>query len=730
MVNQASGRQTATQNVSLYNLYKQRSYKCSVVCLGNALLQPTMYFNLRHVPMFNGPYMIQDVQHTIQPGNFQTTFTGIRQGIYDLPAIDTFLQSINQNLITKLEELLKINKDSVTVSGTTNTIKAQQISQKADNTLDTTNSCEGNVLKVYNPVNTPGKYVSVVGTETRVNEKTLADTLKRLFPNNQSLQTIVYCMSYLKTFQQDSKSKIGAFNGWNNNLGMISLDVEWGPQTGKLSTTYSCVKSKSNPSTNISHPVTHFDTLDSYVTFMGDRLLDRIPQILTEGLAKYYICYWPGSNVSSEYYDANIAEFEPTTNTLYKALDSATQPEIGLSSLDASKDLKSVIKKTELKAIIKNAKTPAEVATATAALNVQNSTNITTILCPPPVFTSFSPLSGYDGTIVQVNGRFLSTTKEVKLMNKVVPFKDVTIYNDSTLRFVVPKIATGTVAASGKIEIKTDHGTFTGAVLFNYNPALNGVSSLSPGDATNPTVANTTTTPLSNVESINTNPQTTGPVTLLSKYETKSPPNVTDKLTVSVNPSVGAWNIKNEVKMSVSIYELKAANNNITEVLKTTTEIATFTYVVNNIFTVTHQDIKTILFDNPVSPFNTTPINPGEIVSIQFVITADAVDTVKYPKPTVQSFNFVYNKLVADSPVTTIFEVTPPGSLVKVYESNDVNLPNYSGPDYYNIIKPAGGYITFKFNCVGLISKGAPEVFLIPEFKEQNITVTNSNNTK
>ncbi len=529
-------------------------------------------------------------------------------------------------------------------------------------------------------------------------------------------------MSYLKTFQ------INAFYGWNNNLGMISLDANWEPVTSLLSTTYSCVKSKSNSSTNISHPVVHFNTLDSYATFMGGRLLANVDRILTGGLAKYYICFWPNSNVSSEYYDANIAEFKSTTDTLYEALDSAVKA--GLSSLDASKDLKSAIKKTELKAIIKNAKTPAEVATATAALNVQNSTTITTILCPPPVFTSFAPLQGYTGTIVQVNGRFLSTTKEVKLMNKVVPFKDVTIYNDSTLRFVVPKIATGTVAASGKIEIKTDHGTFTGAVLFNYNPALNGVSSLSPGDATNPTVANTTTTPLANVESINTNPQTTGPVTLLSKYETKSPPNVTDKLTVSVNPSVGAWNIKNEVKMSVSIYELKAANNNITEVLKTTTEIATFTYVVNNVFTVTHQDIKTILFDNPVSPFNTTPINPGEIVSIQFVITADAVDTVKYPKPTVQSFNFVYNKLVTDLPVTTIFEVTPPGSLVKVYESNDVNLPNYSGPDYYNIIKPAGGYITFKFNCVGLISKGAPEVFLIPEFKKQNITVTNSNNTK
>jgi hypothetical protein len=141
MVDQASGRAVATQNNSLFNLYKQRSYKCSVVSLGNALLQPTMYFNLRHVPMFNGPYMITDVSHSIQPGTFQTTFNGVRQGVYDLPAIDSFLQSINQNLITRLEEILKINKDQVTVSGTTNNIKSDSVVQKADNTLDTTNSC-------------------------------------------------------------------------------------------------------------------------------------------------------------------------------------------------------------------------------------------------------------------------------------------------------------------------------------------------------------------------------------------------------------------------------------------------------------------------------------------------------------------------------------------------------------------------------------------------------------
>jgi hypothetical protein len=37
----------------------------------------------------------------------------------------------------------------------------------------------------------------------------------------------------------------------------------------------------------------------------------------------------------------------------------------------------------------------------------------------------------------------------------------------------------------------------------------------------------------------NTNPQNTAPVTLVSKYEAKSPPDVTDKLTVSVNTECG-----------------------------------------------------------------------------------------------------------------------------------------------------------------------------------------------
>ena len=731
MVNQSSGRQTATQNVGLYNFYKGRSYKCSVVCLGNALLQPTMYFNLRNVPMFYGPYMIQDVTHTIQPGNFVTSFTGVRQGKYDLPVIDSFLQSINQNLITRLEEVLKINKDSVIVSATTNEVKSNQISQKADNSLDTTNSCENNVLKIYNPVNTPGRYVSVEGKLTEVNEKTLADTLKRLIPEDTEIQTIIYCFSYLKTFQQSSSSKVGKFNGWNNNLAMISLDVDWGIQTSKLSTTYSCVKSTSNPSTIISHPVVHFDNLDSYVDFMFSRLIKNKDRILEEGLAKYSICYWPASNISSDYYDENISKYEETTNTLYRALDSAVN--VGLSSVDSSKDLKSAIKKTELKAKIKNNKTPAEVADASIELKIQNDINairgsITSVnLCPPPVYTSFTPLQGYTGTIVQINGRFLSTTKEIKIMNVNVPLSDITIYNDTTLRFVVPKIATGTVAVSGKIEVRTDHGSFTGSTLFNYNPALNGVASLTPGGATDTTVTQTepSTPSPNNLIGTNANLQDTDPSPLIQTEKTSSELG-NGILTVKVNtePGVGVWKIDQRPRYNYRVDIIEIGPNNTvkrsTPSEGTDQSIEGFVSDDGQTFSITREAFIKEAFEKDIE------MESGNIIEISTTIElyARPADKVKYPNDFIRNYNF---RIVVPS-IGNI--VQPEGSLIFIQNTEDVDLPNYNGKDYYNIKRPDGGYITYMFSCPRCVITKVEVVKSKEQTSVQNITITNTPGTK
>jgi len=43
---------------NLYNLYENRAYKATVSGLGNAMIQPTQYFQLDNIPMFNGAYLI------------------------------------------------------------------------------------------------------------------------------------------------------------------------------------------------------------------------------------------------------------------------------------------------------------------------------------------------------------------------------------------------------------------------------------------------------------------------------------------------------------------------------------------------------------------------------------------------------------------------------------------------------------------------------------------------
>jgi hypothetical protein len=230
MVDQANGRNVATQNVSLYNLYKQRSYTCQVSCLGNALLQPTMYFNLRHVPMFNGPYFITDVSHVITPGSFQTTFGGIRQGIYSLPSIDSFLQSINQNLLTKVEAIVKNRKDSVTAKAITNVNKSKYVTQSADNTAAAQNSCSSNLAAAYQ---TWGDSQSSVTTS--LTPKEFANELKNR-TTNVNLQILLYSICYAKTFK-DTK-----FYGYNNNFANVTLTTDFGINSDYFSPRkYSCV---------------------------------------------------------------------------------------------------------------------------------------------------------------------------------------------------------------------------------------------------------------------------------------------------------------------------------------------------------------------------------------------------------------------------------------------------------------------------------------------------------
>ena len=71
-------RQYVTWGQDLFTIFGNNSYTCKVEMLGCAWIKPLMYFCLTNVPMFRGSYLIEQVSHTITPGDMKTTFTGVR----------------------------------------------------------------------------------------------------------------------------------------------------------------------------------------------------------------------------------------------------------------------------------------------------------------------------------------------------------------------------------------------------------------------------------------------------------------------------------------------------------------------------------------------------------------------------------------------------------------------------------------------------------------------------
>jgi hypothetical protein len=706
MSNQVNGRPVSTQNVGLYDLYKYRSYKSTITCLGNALLQPMMYFNLRHVPMFDGSYMITSVNHTIQPGNFQTTFDGTRQGYFDLPQIDNLLQSINQNLITKLEEVLQIKKDQVKLPATSDNIKSTEVVQEADNTLDTTNSCTSKITDpVYLNAN-PG-YVSVAGQVTKVTPIDFANALKRLYPNQVDLQTAIYTISYIRTYQSNSNTNVGSFNGWNNNLGTLSLNQNWGGQVSLIERNYSCVNIRTNPSTTSSEPIAHFESLDKYITFMAGRLQQNIDRIVQLGLAKYYVCYWPKSNVSEQYYDTNKTEFNKVRETFAKALTSAT--DAGLISKDTVIKFNSVDKKVE-----NEASTPGVTPTPSPIPPEIGQT------CPPPVVSTFSPSAGNTGTIVQVNGRNFESVKSIRVINKDVELKDITVFNPQTLRFTLPavQIPEGQSVATGRISITTEYGTFESLVDFTFNPSLPNETSSAGGYAQKDSQEQLS---LSEQDVLGSNPnlQNFGPIPLIDIKQVEDETGSTSKLVVRVNPEVTGWKINKTNLYSYTINEVVEGPNNtikLNQVKKLDNQkLEQFVSEDQQEFIVDKQQMIELLnlTDYKISTTKT-------IVAITLTAVPD--------DRTVNPENFPFN---------VTFELNIPsvvkrgkGRLSLVSDTNSGGLPNFNGNSYYNIEKPNGGYYTYQLTPITNLTVLKTEIVRVPEIDTMTITITNGPNTK
>ncbi len=108
-----SGAGTYNVDIGLFDYYRQASYSCEVTCMGNVMIQPTMFFYLKNIPMFRGSYWITEVSHQIRGTGIETTFKGTRLPSISLPdPKDSFVSSyrtlfdkIMNKAVAKINEL-------------------------------------------------------------------------------------------------------------------------------------------------------------------------------------------------------------------------------------------------------------------------------------------------------------------------------------------------------------------------------------------------------------------------------------------------------------------------------------------------------------------------------------------------------------------------------------------------------------------------------------------------
>ena len=674
IVDQGSGRLSGTQNVGLYNFYKLRSYKCEVVSFGNAMLQPTMYFNLRHVPMFNGPYFITSVQHSIQVGQFETTFTGVRQSVFDLPSIDNFLQQINQNLLTRLQELVKTRKDTEPVQPTTNEQKANSTIQNSKSTKDTENSC---IPNLYYTEQVSQPYVVKESVPTEITEQEFVNALKTQIAEFERLRLYIYLISYVRSF------KVSKFSSFNNNYVTLSLDDNFSPTDTYFDKTYSCVNLNGR-----STPIANFSNLTNFIKFMADRIRPNVDRIITEGVLQYYVCNWPkNGRISQSYYYENVGRYDEVKGNLEKGLKSAVQ--LGLVSyIDANEIVKGINEDSA------KGKTPGSTPTPSQVPLVLGQP------CPPPLLESFSPSVGLEGMIIQINGRNLESVTGITItpqVNTLLPIKvtqqNITIFNDETLRFNLPFINTN-VKIPTSIFVDTQYGSSSGTTFFYYDPLMNTMP-----QSANPSMTDSTSPPPQN--SVNTQPQQTGPITMSSTSVELNPRN-TESLVVNINQQVSGWTIKNEVEMRATYYTTTYVNNIAKPVLanNSTTTISGYT-VGGTQFKIDNTQVLNEL----QTKFPNVPIDKTKTdIAILFILTAEPpIDPNSKNQPVQQSFQFklgysTNTPSVANVPITTSGTTYPLVPITISSVPGETSTPFGNGKSFYNVVNERGSYNIYKLN--------------------------------
>ena len=300
MANQAGNRKGATQNVSLYNLYKIRSYTTSFSMLGNAMIQPSMYFNLRYVPMFSGPYMITSVQHVITPGNFETSVTGVRQPTASLPKVDEYIQVLKTNL---LESIIKKNKENVAAKKNETKDSKNNVNSQKDKIAAMANSEGRKELTENCTAKLPyDKFFNTTDPSTStLSFKSVKDIINQalsIIPINDDgkLKYVIFATLYIES------GKDNGFTAYENNFAGIDLSSNWGGSIKPyIKQQFFCL---TNDKTTL--PYAEFKDTYSLIEFLSIRWKDRMKgvEVTPKSIAKFWIENLSSNKTPSNVYDS------------------------------------------------------------------------------------------------------------------------------------------------------------------------------------------------------------------------------------------------------------------------------------------------------------------------------------------------------------------------------------------------------------------------------------------
>lgn len=314
MVKQENGTQVGTQSQSLYTYYRNKSYNCTVRALGNAMIQPTMYFNLKYVPLFHGTYRIERVKHTIQPGKFDTEFSGVRLRVLSPPKVENYLQMFFKQLYLDLEPSIQNYIDSNKKNSTAANSNPNSIQSATTNNQLTNNSKinpKFNSGKLTNQRSGEEKlaqpytgYTSANPSQTTVSINELATGIKTgvLLPQTNSTNSlknnmitdlantkaITFITMYMESYNNNQ------FTTYNNNFAGAKLNYSYpGSLSGFFKNEY---VSRIDSNDGFPYPYAVFDSPQDAINMLIAKWSPRSTTFTLnkESIAKAWITNWSG----------------------------------------------------------------------------------------------------------------------------------------------------------------------------------------------------------------------------------------------------------------------------------------------------------------------------------------------------------------------------------------------------------------------------------------------------